>query len=108
MGKTIRLHKKVKPVYKYGINEQVSLLDRKIKVGDLLTHLADNAISRTEFYSDRNIPYGSEKSIPSDRLLKYAQVFDCSVEELLNEEIKATSIRNRAYNKPKQPKTTLR
>jgi hypothetical protein len=108
MGKTIRLHKKVKPIYKYGINEQVSMLDRKIKVGDLLKHLNENGISRTEFYADRNIPYGSEKSIPSDRLFKYSQVFDCSVEELLNEEIKATSIRNRGYVKPKQPKTTLR
>lgn len=103
MAKTVRLYKKQKPSRKYGIIDQVNMLDRKITISDLLAHLSKQGISRDEFYADRNIAYGSDKSIPSDRLFKYAQVFDCSVEDLLNEDIKATSIRQQRLKSPKSP-----
>ena len=93
MGKTIKLHKKVKPKYKYAINEHVAMLPRSTKVSDLVKHLEDSGISRDEFYRDREIAFASDKSIPSDRLFIYAQVFDVPVEDLMNHTIKAKSLR---------------
>jgi hypothetical protein len=97
MTKIIKLKKdnrKPKPKFKYALNDQVASLDRRITVNDLLAHMADK-VSRNEWYDDCKIPYGSSKSIPSDRLIIYSKVFDCPLTDLLNEEIKATSIRER-------------
>lgn len=93
MGRQIKLHKKKNPVYKYAINEQLDMLPRTMKTKEVLEHLKQFGITRNEFYADRNIAWGSEKAIPSDRLIKYAKVFDCTLEELMNELPVATSIR---------------
>lgn len=101
MGKTIRLHSKPKPIYKYTINEQLSHLPRSVKTMDVIAHLSDNGITRNEFYADREIPFGSDKSIPADRLQKYAIVFDVTIDELQNQPVKATSIRSQFMSKKK-------
>lgn len=105
MGKTIALKKqRYNPKYKYAINEQVDSLPRTMSINDLLKHLEVSGISRNEFYADRNILFGSEKSIPSDRLLKYIKVFDCTIDDLLNEQVKAKSIRQQTIkSKSKTP-----
>lgn len=96
MAKIIRLKKtKAKPKFKYALNEQVGSLPRHMEINDLISHLEANGISRNEFYADRKIPYGSDSSIPSDRLFIYAQVFDCPVGDLLNHSVKAESIRQK-------------
>lgn len=94
MAKVIQLQKnKPRPKYKYAINEQINGLPRTYKINQLIQHLADQGITRNEFYSDREIPYNSEKSISADRLLIYCKVFDCSIDDLINHEVKATSLR---------------
>lgn len=94
MAKVIKLHKsKSKPAYKYGIEQQVTSLPRTVTINDLVKHLEADGITRNEFYGDRKIPFGSEKSISADRLLIYCKVFDCSIDDLINHEVKATSLR---------------
>lgn len=95
MGKTISIRPKVKPLhkYKYTINTQIDHLPRTLTVAEVVKHLNDNGISKTEFYTDRAILFGSDKSIPADRLQKYAIVFDVTIDELQNQPVKATSIR---------------
>lgn len=80
------------PRFKYALNQQIGLLPHKRDlIGQLIQHLQNEGISRNEFYSDRAIPFNSPKSIPSDRLLKYASVFDCSIDDLINQPVKAKS-----------------
>lgn len=93
MAKTVRLHKQRRAHYKYGIIEQISQLPRKMKIQEVIDHLATEGISRDEFYADRRIPSGSSKSIPSDRLIKYAQIFGCTIDDLLLDKVFAKSIR---------------
>ena len=94
MAKVIRLNKaKPKPTYKYGIEQQVISLPRTVTINDLVKHLETDGITRYEFYADRKIPFGSDKSISADRLLIYCKVFDCSIDDLINHEVKATSLR---------------
>ena len=96
MAKVIQLkHSKPKPKYKYAINEQLGMLPRNMTIADVTDHLKKNGITRDSFYRDREILYGAESSIPSDRLFIYAKVFDCPVQDLLNQEIKAKSIRQK-------------
>lgn len=94
MGKTIALQPEIKPSYKYNIDQQIGLLrhDRNL-IQKVIAHLKGEGISRNQFYSDRSIPIGSKKSISADRLLKYSQVFECPIDELVNSSIKAKSIR---------------
>lgn len=99
MAKVIRLkNQKPKPKYKYAINDQVNGLPRDMRIDQVIEHLATFGVTRNNFYWDREIPYGSEKSMSADRLLIYCKVFDCSIDDLLNHEVKATSIRQ-AYGK---------
>lgn len=96
MAKVIALpRKKTIPKYKYALNEQISMLPKSMKTAEVVEHLKENKVTYDEFYRDRKIPYGSESSIPSDRLFIYAKVFDCPVADLLNHEIKAKSIRQK-------------
>ena len=102
MAKVISL-KKVKhtPKFKYALNEQLNKLPRNTTIDDVILHLKKEGISRNEFYADRNIPFGSESSIPSDRLFIYADVFDCPLADLMNQPIKAKSIREKLNQKIK-------
>lgn len=96
MAKIIRLKKlKTRHKFKYALNEQVGMLPRNMNINQLIDHLARHGISRNEFYADRKIPFGSESSIPSDRLFIYASVFDVPVTDLLNQQINASSIRQK-------------
>lgn len=107
MAKTIRLKTRTKPSYKYNINQQIGLLPfKKNLIDQLITHLAKHDVTRNEFYADRSIPFGSDKSIPHDRLYIYATVFDCTVDDLVNHEVKATSFRETLGEK--KIKTTLK
>lgn len=92
MAKTIRFRTNLKPTYKYSLNRLIGELPRTIKIKDLVKHLVDSGITQTEFYRDRIIPIGSKKSITADRLLIYANVFDCTTDDLLNDQVKAKSI----------------
>lgn len=86
-----------KPEYKYRLIDIVqNELPKALSRGEvLLAHLEASGISKDQYYADRKIPYGSKTSIPSDRLFAYAQVFDCSAESLLNQRVKAASIRSK-------------
>jgi len=81
------------PAKKYNIDRQIKQLPREISVASIVKHLEQFNVSYDDFYRDRRIPFGSSKSIPSDRLMIYAQVFECSISELINNQVKATSIR---------------
>lgn len=102
MAKIIPLKKtKITPKFKYTLEEQISALPRSMSIMDVVKHLEKDKISRNEFYADRAIPFGSAKSIPSDRLFIYSKVFECPVEDLMNHSIKATSIRSQSFRKLK-------
>jgi hypothetical protein len=105
MAKVVKLPKtKIRPKYKYGINHQLTLLPRTVKVDDVVDHLEKDGITRSEFYWDRSIAFGSDKSISSDRLLIYCKVFDCTISDLINHEVKATSIREKYLAGPARTK----
>lgn len=93
MAKPVRLNIDRKPEKKYNIDQQLQLLSRGITTMMIIDHLKKFGVSRDDFYSDRRIPYGSAKSISADRLQIYAQVFDCTIEDLQNQPVKAKSIR---------------
>lgn len=96
MAKIIHLKKsKPKPKYKYTLEDQLNALPRGMSIGEVEKHLKQYGIGRDAFYNDRRIVYGSESSIPSDRLFIYSKVFDVPLADLLNHEIKAKSIREK-------------
>lgn len=103
MAKVIPLKKyKSNPKFKYSLNEQLSQLPRNTAINDVILHLEKEGVSRNEFYADRAIEFGSEKSIPSDRLFIYAAVFDCPVQDIMNQPVKAKSIRQQNLKQSKQ------
>lgn len=108
MGKTVKLNPRVRSKYKYNLNREISLLPRTLTIKKLIQHLASSGVSRDEFYSDRSIELGSDKSIPSDRLMIYAQVFDCETTDLINHEVKAVSIRDALGKQRARAKTSIR
>lgn len=110
MGKTIALRPTAKPKFKYNINHQIGLLPfRRDLIQQVIEHLAKHGVTRNEFYADRAILVDSKKSIPSDRLMIYAQVFECTTDDLVNHHVSAKSIREvMAKNKRVKVKTTMR
>lgn len=91
MAKTIKLlpPKKVL-IEKYRLQEFVNDLPNRIPIQSIEKILADeHKISKHQFWSDRKIKLGSDQSIPGDRLAVYAKLFDCTIEELMNQTIKA-------------------
>jgi hypothetical protein len=104
MAKTVKLNPDMKPKYKYNLNHQIGLLPKNVPIGKIVEHLLNSNITKDEFYRDRAIPFGSPKSISHDRLMVYAQVFECSIEDLTNQHIKAKSIREVMDNKPERSK----
>lgn len=108
MGKTIRLTPTARTPYKYNINHQIGLLPfQRNLIQKIIEHLAKSGITRREFYSDRAIPFGSDKSIPSDRLMIYAKVFECTMQDLVNHKVNADSIREAMVVKRKRVKHGL-
>lgn len=107
MGKTIRLHSKPKPKYKYALREQKGYLPGSINNNAIIEHLAKNGITRNEWYADRSILFDSDKSIPADRLQKYVIVFGRSIDELQNHTVKATSILETHFTRNKKSKSLL-
>ncbi len=93
MAKPVRPTVDRNPSKKYNIEQQLDLLSRAISIEVVVEHLKKFGVSRDDFYRDRRIPYGSAKSISADRLQIYAQVFDCTIEDLQNQPVKAKSIR---------------
>ena len=95
MANDLHLKKKGTRIrYKYNINQQIERLPYKPNLIDqIVTHLKAQGITRASFYRDRIIRLNSTQSIPSDRLIIYSKVFECSTEDLLNHTIKARSIR---------------
>lgn len=106
MGKIVAMTKskvKPKPKFKYGLNEQISMLPRTVDVEEVAKHVSDYGIKRSTFYNDRKIPYASATAIPEDRLFIYCKVFDCTVDDLINyQPVKATSFRT-SISKLKSP-----
>lgn len=91
MAKTIKLHKsKIAPTYKYRLQELINELPKGLKISVLeKLLLRDFGITQNEFYRDRTARYGSDFSIPDDRMQVYAQIFDVTVDDLRNQNIKA-------------------
>lgn len=79
--------------FKYRINYQISLLPRSITIMQLVKVVEQKGISQDTFYRDRKIAKGSKQSIPGDRLMIYAKLFDCTLDDLLTTEVKGKSIR---------------
>lgn len=73
--------------FKYKINYQVSQLPRELAIGDIVSLLEKYGISKDQFYRDRKILIKSSTSITTDRLMIYAKIFDCSINELLNTQV---------------------
>ncbi len=95
MGKTIRMRtgsKKPTITFKFNIDERRGMLPQSITTQDLLDYLDVNGISRDEYYYDRKIQTGSDKSPTVDRLLIYSKVFGCSLDDLINYKIDVKSI----------------
>lgn len=103
MAKIRKLHAVVTPRYKYNLNTQIGLLPKNIPIQKVVDHLKEYSVTKDDFYRDRKILLSSNKSIPDDRLVIYAKVFDCEVSDLRNHEIKARSIRE-AVDDPIRPK----
>lgn len=91
--------------YKYNINQQISLLPRHILIRDIERLLEKEGISRDTFYRDRNLNPKSETSIPTDRLQKYANLFECSLDDLITTQVKkGKSIREQLLKEPREKK----
>lgn len=105
MAKTVKLNPTVKPTLKYKLNDQLGLLPRELSINDVVEHLKKYGVSQDQFYRDRKIKFNSDHSIPSDRLIIYSKVFDCSIDDLMNHEVNAKSIREVAQ---KAVKSTLK
>lgn len=113
MAKTVRLKVEREPSKKYNIEKQIGLIPREMSVADIIKHLDGSGVSRDQFYRDRRIKFGSVKSIPSDRLLVYCKVFECTVDDLVNHDVNAASIRSvldapASAHKTKRSKTGLK
>ena len=89
MAKTIKLHKaKQLPTYKYKLQELVDALPKSTTMAQLESLLKDHGISQNQFYRDRTARYGSDFNIPVDRMVVYSQLFDTTIEQLMNQPIK--------------------
>lgn len=78
--------------FKYNIKEMAEKLPRHITTEILVKELVRNGVSRDAFYRDQKIAFGSDQSIPLDRMDAYATVFGCTIEELKNYKPKGKSI----------------
>lgn len=86
--------------FKYKINDQISLQPRTISIADIVKLVETHGISKNTFHRDRAIPFGSSKSIPSDRLDIYARLFEVTPDDLKNYRVKAVkSIRESLTSK---------
>lgn len=92
---------------KYNIKAQIDLLPREVKVKDLLKILAKHGIEKVTFYRDQKIKADSDFSIPVDRLNVYAHVFDVTMQELINTDVKIKSIHQELLSKKSKIKTPL-
>lgn len=78
--------------YKYNLNHRFSLLPRSITLEQLIAHLEKCGISERTFYRDRSMVAGEISDMTVERLMKYAQVFNCQLQELINYKVKAQPI----------------
>ncbi len=94
-----------KEKFKYNINHQISLLPREVTIDDIVKVLAKHDVSRDTFYRDKSTPSGGAGSIPVDRLLLYAALFGCTLEDLLHDQPKKIrSIREQLLTPKSKPK----
>lgn len=70
--------------YKYTINHRLStILPRELYPSEIRLRLyREHGILPWEFDMDRSIEFGSGKRIPLKRLVVYALIFGCSMDEL--------------------------
>jgi len=69
---------------KYKLDAFINKLPRTVSVKALCTTLDKKGVSRDTFFRDRRIEAKSEKSISEKRLSIYAQLFKCTIDDLLN------------------------
>ena len=69
--------------FKYAINDYVVKLPGTISVRRLCEILEQNGIQRVTFFRHRSIRANSKQSIPADKLMVYAQLFNCSMDDLV-------------------------
>lgn len=94
---------------KYNINSYLAELPTRITISDICDRLrAEYDITYDTFNRDRKIELNSKTSIPSDRLQVYAGLFDCTIDELINNRkkikplIKVSSVTKRLGIKTKK------
>lgn len=99
---SLKRTKKGKPTFKYKLKEIIeNELPKSMKMSTIEKILLEqHGITQNEFYRDRNAPFNSNYSIPGDRLLVYSQMFDVSIEGLMNHTVKITPIVNREIKTP--------
>ena len=90
--------------FKYAINHYLNLIPREVSMGDILKILEKHGVNKITFYRDRNLTIKSESSIPSDRLVIYSKLFECSIDDLLNSEVSIKSIHQELLSKKSSKK----
>ena len=96
-------NKQSKIKYKYRIGELIQRKPyEKNLIGKIVIELEKNGISQEQFYRYRKIPSTSKSSMPSDALFIFAKVFDCSIDDLVDQK----SIKNSDANFKKRKFTT--
>lgn len=78
-------------MYKYQFNKLLSTIPKERRgqkgnrsMQDVLEDLSEFGISKFQFYRDRKIKIEDRKSIPGDRLVKYANYFQVNIDELMS------------------------
>jgi len=79
---------------KYRIQEIEDQLPKLIKTSDIIGSLKDNGVSYNTYNRDKKISVKDAMSIPHDRLQIYAGLFNCDVNDLINNIIKTKPIVN--------------
>lgn len=72
---------------KYNLEHRFSLLPRHIEWEHVYLHAGLYGISKRTFQNDRKIEIGSAYDIPTERLLKYAKIFKCDIQDLINYDV---------------------
>jgi hypothetical protein len=67
--------------FKYKIQQHYNELPRSVDIVALLKKIG---VSQRTFQRDKSIMISDDSDIPSERLLKYAQLFGVSIEDLFN------------------------
>lgn len=77
-----------KPKYKYNLIQVYKDQHKSFNRKTLIAKLEKVGISERTFYRHGSILLKSDQDITVDQLIKYAEIFDCSVDQLINRDSK--------------------